>query len=477
MRARLLIGTVMPLMLFASIPCSVASAGTAWAAREHVDWFKSRYSCFVGAAVDVGPRGRAFVATTMAIDNTHSDLRVSAHRGSNGDLVWRRRFDVARTEGAEDVLFAAGTVFVLGTAGELSGKRQPRGLLIYAFGASHGSLLWSRLLRGPDGRAEAASMTLSPNGRRIYVAGTAYRTTSTDDLLRSRLLVAALDVDDGSTIWKGTPPGPDPLADQLYGCDGDHPIHAVTATADAVVVALEGQIAPEGEGSMTTVALNASTGSVRWWNSLPGLGEGDSVVATPDGATVIAGGNANRATFVAYDVSTGRRLWRRTMARRIETTFILSGDGRRLYAAGSALGPVVWTASLRAVDGALAWERFYQDRDTYHGPSAIAMGPDGRHAYVATWRCVKVVDDPHNTLPACERDYAVLRYRAVGGRGGMWRTHGGPYAPGSETTTDLAVSPSARVVVTGLSQVGPAPNVCGKYVCKIDYDVATVAFR
>ncbi len=453
-----------------------------WSAREGIEWFKSRHSCSTAAAVEVGPSGRVFIATRVGTDRRHSDVLVSARRATDGELLWRRRFDGGRVDGAEDLVVGAdGTVFVLGTVGELTDEAAPRALLVLAYSGADGTLRWSRRLTGTDGRAEGVGLTLAPDGSRLYVAGSAYRPDSTDDRTLARLLVAALAPVDGSVLWQVVPPGPDALPDEMSQCD-ESPLHVVDATSDVVLVTLEGQVGSGpvdvGEGKMTTVALEAATGAVRWWRSIRGYGYGAAVRATPDGGTAIVAGSSGFATLAAYDVSTGEALWRTRVARRrAVAALVLSSNGRRAYVAGSGIGPVVWTASFGLTDGSRRWDRLFRDEDTHHTATGIALSLDGSHAFVTTWSCTGAIDDPNDDLPTCLRDYAVLRYATVGGRGGPWASYSGPFRGGWEIAEDLSIGGNGRVYVTGISQDGPAPNICGRYACRIDYDVATVAFR
>ncbi len=451
-----------------------ARSRVVWTAREHIDWFADRFSCHPGATVDAGAHGRIFVATTIAEDPRHSDIRVAAHEAPSGAALWHRRFDVAPVDGALGILVDGPTVFVLGSAGELSDRGPPRSMLVYALSNADGSVRWSQRIRGPDGFADAVSMALSPDGSTLYAAGDAYRATSDDDRLRSTIFVASLDTADGMLRWRATPPGPDSAADRLSGC-GDSAPHVVGASDDAVVVAIEESVGINGEGSFAAAALEATDGSLRWWRSTSGYGFGTAIAMSPDGATAYVGGDIGFATVIAYDVASGDRLWR-SRARARAAGLAITPNGSRLIAIGRSVGSATWTGALRTASGAWVWERTYQDRDTSHVGTAVDVSPDGRRVYVATWRCTDTrnLGDP---VLVCSRDFLVLRYRVDSGAGGMWATYAGPYDPGWELTTDLVVTRRGRVAVTGLQQVGPAPNLCGPRTCRTDYDVSTVLLR
>jgi hypothetical protein len=128
-------------------------------------------------------------------------------------------------------------------------------------------------------------------------------------------------------------------------------------------------------------------------------------------------------------------------------------------------------------NGRVRWERTYEDLDHHHDAQGLSTSPNERRVYVATWRCIDTGDDPTDPFPSCFKDLALLRYRVDGGRGGLWGIYDGPVREGTELASDVAVTRRGRVAVTGISQGGPSPNVCGRYACRIDYDVVTVAFN
>jgi outer membrane protein assembly factor BamB len=464
----------------AGAPAHAGEARMAWSEREHLDWFKSSASCHVQAAVDTG-MGRTFTATTRAIDTRHADITLRARNVRSGHLMWRRKIDLGRVDSAGDVLAmpAAGLVLVIGTDGELTRVAAPRSMIVAAYSIRGGHLRWLRELTGPDGRAAGYSLTAAPDGSVVYAAGHAFTPESTGYEPGGRPFVLAFDPATGATVWTTTIAPAAGRRDTLPGCSTESPMRAVAATDDTVLLALRMNIDDElGEQEMGIAALDAATGALSWQRSLDGYGEGITVAVDASGSSAVLGGSSPRATIATFDVATGAPGWTaRTHSGYVQ--YVHPTDEGRVLATGATYFARVWTGALSLTSGRVRWERTYEDLDHNHDAQGLSTSPNERRMYVATWRCVETAEDPGDPLgsiPLCFKDLAVLRYRVDDGRGGIWGIYDGPYREGTELASDIAVTRRGRVVVAGISQAGPAPNVCGRYVCRSDYDVVTVAF-
>ena len=461
-------------------PAPGSQARVAWSEREQLDWFKSSASCHVQAAVDVA-KGRTFTATTRAIDTHHADITLRTRNVRSGHLMWRRSIDLGRVDSAGDVLAIpdAGLVLVIGTNGELTRVVAPRSMVVAAYSIRGGHLRWLRELPGPDGRAAGYSLTHSSDGSVVYAAGHAFTTESTGYDPGGRPFVAALEPATGDIAWATTIAPASGRRDTFPGCSTESPMRAVAATDDTVLLALRVNIDDElGEQEMGIAALNAATGALRWQRSLEGYGEGITVATDASGSLAVLGGRSPRATVATYDVATGTLRWT-SRTHFGYMLFVHVTGGGRVLATGATHGARVWTGALSLANGRERWERTYEDLDHNHNPQVLSTSPNERRVYVGTWRCVETAEDPGDPLgsiPLCFKDLAVLRYRVDDGRGGIWGIYDGPYREGAELASDIAVTRRGRVVVAGISQAGPAPNFCGRYVCRSDYDVVTVAF-
>ena len=432
------------------------------------------------AAIDT-TMGRTFTTTTRAIDERHADITLRARSARSGHLMWKRGIDLGRVDSAGDVLAvpAAGLVLVIGTNGELTRDAAPRSMIVAAYSIRGGHLEWLRELRGPDDGAAGYSLTAAPDGSVVYAGGHAFTPESTGFDPGGRPFVVALDPATGDVAWQTTIAPSPGRRDTLPGCSGETPRRAVAATDDTVLLALRVDIDDQlGEQEMGIAALDAATGALRWRRSLEGYGEGITVATDASGSLAVLGGDSPRATVAAFDVATGTPGWTsRTHLGYV--LFLHVTDDGRVLATGATHGAQVWTGALSLANGRVRWERTYEDLDHNHDAQSLSTSPNERRMYVATWRCDETADDPGDPLgsiPLCFKDLAVLRYRVGDGRGGIWGIYDGPYREGTELASDIAVTRRGRVVAAGISQAGPAPNVCGRYVCRIDYDVVTVAF-
>jgi outer membrane protein assembly factor BamB len=175
-----------------------------------------------------------------------------------------------------------------------------------AYGTARGKERWvSRYSASADGSEAASSIAVAPDGSHVYVTGHSQ--------------VASIDY---TTIAYEATTGEERLVARYRG-----PSDVSVATSLAVnpagpVVYVTGESkGPSGRFDYATVACASSSGR-RLWEARYGPAGGDdqarSVATGPDGRTVYVGGTAVYVTgdsgsidygIVAYDATTGRRLW------------------------------------------------------------------------------------------------------------------------------------------------------------------------
>ena len=200
-----------------------------------------------------------------------------------------------------------------------------------------------------------------------------------------------------------------------------------------------------------TVAYDAATGTKLWARRYNGPGNsydlvtdlsvslvGSAVFLT--GSTYDARERSDIAT-VAYDASTGTRLWvQRYHGNRDDGAAALgvSPDGSQVFVSGYsarlASGLDYLTVAYDAVTGAELWRKRY-DRESHDNAEGLGVSPDGSAVFVTG-----------TTMPQGESSYATVAYDAATGAK-LWVTR---FAHARAMARSIAVSPNGSAVfVTG----------------------------
>jgi outer membrane protein assembly factor BamB len=223
------------------------------------------------------------------------------------------------------------------------------GAAVYALGRASGRELWSR--RFGD-RVTTSALVASADGEDAVFAGALTRDDSGGT---ESAHVYALDVADGSTLWKGETEG-GPVFGELaardgvvYGGGSSHHFYAFDAAtgdrrwrADVGDHATSPAVGPEsvfvGDEPGVVHALDSADGSRRWTHEI-----GSKIRTSPavaDGTVYVAATDGN---LYALDARTGDRRWRFDGGRRLTVAPTVvggGGDGSRTVFVGSEQGNV-----------------------------------------------------------------------------------------------------------------------------------------
>jgi len=135
-------------------------------------------------ALAVGPGGgKIFVTGTSAGSTSGEDYATVAYSATTGAVYWTKRFTTTGNNG--DFAKAAGIspdgtkVFVAGTSAGATSKDD---YATVAYSATSGAVLWTKRYGGAaNGDDEAAALSVAPHGNRLFVTGTSAGATSNDD--------------------------------------------------------------------------------------------------------------------------------------------------------------------------------------------------------------------------------------------------------------------------------------------------------
>ncbi|MEU9837166.1 S8 family serine peptidase [Streptosporangium sp. NPDC048047] len=431
-----------------------------------------------GEFVALDPKGARMYVTGVSYDAVPGTLRPSmetvAYDAATGAELWNRGY---RSDGGFDEVYGltvspdGSRVFITGVS---AGKDTGNDAVTIAYDAASGQELWAaRYDREGAGNEFGHAVAVSPDGRSVYMSGMVSYEPGKDDFV-----TVAYDAAKGTPVWTATYDG--------AGGDTDD-ARVVKVSPDGSTVFVTGQSSgPSGTGltDWGTVAYEAGTGRRLWADQLNGTANRIDIPAAmeiaPDGRTLLVTGAAENtgtqtdATTVAYDASTGRRLWTdrydgpaHASDNPHDVTF--SPDGARAYVTGDTTGQDTGadytTIAYDVATGRRAWTQRY-DGKAGREDSAwdVAVSPDGSKVVVGG----QSIDDE-----TAGDDYVTIVYDASDG-GRTWVGHYDGDVAATDTARGLAVDAAGgagvRIFVTGASATGGTPPD------QLDMDFVTVAY-
>ncbi len=373
--------------------------------------------------------------------------------------------------------------------------------------------LWVAREHGPvaAGQDSATATVVSPDGRRLYVAGTSSGEGSQVDYL-----TVAYDTATGRPLWRARYDGP------ARGQDGVNDIALSPDGTRVYVTGLSvGQGAGPSGGDYATLAYDASTGDELWLARYDGPGDNfdnaRAVGVSPDGGTVLVTGQVQLRTgstshtdygTVAYDAVTGHQRWVAlydgpAVGFDSANDLAVSPRGDVVFVTGHSPGASSGWDHATIAYAVPTGEQLWAAR--YDGPAggsddagALAVSPDGGRLFIigttagdrglpdyatvafdtgdGTRLWTAVYDGPGGSIDratavavspdgsgvyvtgqssagstSATADYATVRYAAATGATSWVSTYSGP-AGGVDAASAVAVSPDgSQVVVTGTS--------------------------
>jgi DNA-binding beta-propeller fold protein YncE len=421
-------------------------------------WLITRAAAVVAAGAVAGTLGvTAAVAATQAPQPGRAPSLARAQAlAVPGAKLWVRRYngpgngdDVASSVAVSP---GGGTVFVTGAS---TGATSFSDYLTVAYNAATGARLWTARYNGPgNGGDGAASVAVSPDGATVFVTGTSGGASNSD------YATVAYRASDGAQLWAARFNGP---ANDFDGAA------AVSVARDGTKVFVTGTSFWNGDAAsgMATVAYRASDGAQLWvarFNG-PAGNTGASAIVSPGGNRVFVTGEVQSKQItaeygtVAYNATTGARLWARRYAGQGATSIAVSPDLTKVYVTGESHGNY-GTVAYSARTGGRLWARFYGGRRSFDFANSVAVSPGG----------TVLVTGGSRGPASVNTDYATVAYTPGGHQ--LWvRRYSGP-GRHSDIAYAVAVPGSGRVYVTGTSWGGSAT---GDDYATIAYNVRTGA--
>jgi hypothetical protein len=237
-------------------------------------------------AVMASPDSQTVYVTGGSIGDQYNDYATVAYDANTGVQEWVARYNSGGTRG--DTAAALGVspdssrVYVSGCTGDFDYCVNSDWTTIAYDSSGHG--IWLKTFDGPaHGQDIVAGLQLSPDGSRVYVAGSSLSLGLFD------FAVVAYDSATGQTAWKSRYVGP----------GGDDIAAGLAMAPDGSEVVVTGFTEDSPHTGAATVAFDSGTGNILWG----ALQNGEGAVATgfsPDSTMVFVTGSVFRNGY-AYD--------------------------------------------------------------------------------------------------------------------------------------------------------------------------------
>jgi outer membrane protein assembly factor BamB len=321
-------------------------------------------------------------------------------------------------------------------------KSRPRYATV-GYNALTGARLWSSIFhQGPKRNGSYGDhVVVSPDSSTVYVTGGTADGIST----------VAYDAATGAKRW---------VADSSAGAGGTG--LAVSPDGKTLFVAAYG-FTGTGAFDYVTLAYSAASGTLLWTAPYSGsfVGSGNTtpqVAVSPDGSAVFLRGQASNSYLtIAYNPTTGERLWAHLfsgLGEAYSESMVVSPDSSRVFIVGnskSTTSPLFSYATVAydAKTGARQWVQYDPGLSSQigrTGATSIAIKPDGTAVFVTG----------ENTEANGTGGYSTIAYDAATGAK-LWQQRYFASGSGGEAAEAwfAGVSPDgSEVFVTGLTHVG-----------------------
>jgi hypothetical protein len=294
-------------------------------------------------ALAVSPDGTTVVVIGPSIGSGNEYATV-AYDAATGAQLWVRRHHDPVSDNdlpiALDVSPDGSAVFVTGLSEHRSGSRSD--YTTFAYDVATGTKLWLQRYNSPfDGSDQPHDLHVSPDGSAVFVTGTSLHPSG----WRGDYITVAYDPSTGAELWVDRYDGPSEGSDVAIGV-------GVSPDGSSVFVTGTSQRSRAGRTDYATIAYEASTGKKLWHRRFSGTRNSNTASAigiSPDGSVVVVTGTSyhqasyNDYATVAYDASTGQRVWLKRYNGRANDSdqpwaLALSPNGSAVYVTGSSIG-------------------------------------------------------------------------------------------------------------------------------------------
>jgi WD40 repeat protein len=228
-------------------------------------------------SIVISPNGKVVYVTGFSGSAGAYDYVTIAYDAATGKALWSASYDVGGNDQARAISISPSGNVVYVTGRSFARKTGYDDATI-AYNAAAGKRLWAARYNGRAGKNEFANaITVSPDGKSVYITGGSNGKTSRIDFATVGYNAAT-----GKQLWAGRYNGPGNLNDSAAGI--------AVSPDNATVVVTGGSKGKAGQydPDWATIAYNAKTGAARWTKRHGSASTADistAVIINPGGGT------------------------------------------------------------------------------------------------------------------------------------------------------------------------------------------------
>jgi hypothetical protein len=340
-----------------------------------------------GVSIVVSPDGSRVYVAAVSHNGLNNDYLIIAYDAQSGYVFWMYRHNpYDEDDHPFDMTISPDGRYVYVT-GESFVPSQDYNYATIAIRTIDGRLMWQQLYDGPPvaSRDRGVAIEISPNGSQVFVAGQIIGIGQVGEDPPPNLSVIAYDADSGEQLWVS-------VYDLPRSVNGSPFDISIRRSGDLVYVAGFGMDANSGgttRQNISTACYRVDNGRHAWvtrYDSNTSQGVAYSVVAGWNRVFATGTDGIQRVT-IAYGATSGRILWVSTLCKGYGSAISVNGDESAVFVTGSGnyrnSPSTMATAAYDAVTGRQLWAAFYDPVVLGGTGNSIALSPDGRLLFVA----------------------------------------------------------------------------------------------
>jgi hypothetical protein len=413
-----------------------------------------------GTAVAFDQNGNVCVTGYTFINADAEAFYTAKYDGLTGRVLWEKIFDSGNGSDVPNaiVVDSAGNVIVAGSSAAAGG-----GLDYYTikYDGTNGNILWQRRYDGPNNGLDEALAVAVDALDNVIVAG---RSTQANDDIYLIRYSAASGTPTGQFRFTGPMTRPDYPADMAIDAAGNPVVVGVTTNANGDADIYVAKINLTTETAIWTRTIN-SVGDLDDEGKAVAIDSAGNVILTG----ILSNNDNTHAFFTRKYSATGVFVWDQTFLSPVSdfngpVDVGVDSAGNAFVTGTSTLDNfkvTFYTAKYAAANGGILWETRSElspdATDEFQNDVAAALVVDGSGNVVVTGTSQNAnVDD----------DYYTVKYSGTDGHV-LWQDHrNGDNASGQDRAAAVAIDAGGNVAVTGISKKAEGPffqNLTVKY--------------